>query len=56
MNSIDRIPPETVERLKQRIFAKIPELSGGWEQVYVSLADLKRLTDEEFCCIGATGD
>ncbi|MEN8230457.1 MAG: hypothetical protein ABFS38_20010 [Bacteroidota bacterium] len=48
MDSIERIPPEKVERLKQQIFAKIPELSGGWEQVYVSRADLKRLTDEEF--------
>lgn len=48
MDNFERIPPGTVERLKQRIFTKIPELSGGWEQVYVSRADLKRLTDEEF--------
>lgn len=45
---IEKIPQETIDRVKTRIFAKIPELAGGWEQVFISRADLKRLTDEEF--------
>ena len=48
MDNLEQIAQETIQRLKDRLFLKIPELSVGWEQVYVSLVDLKRLTDEEF--------
>ena len=48
MDDIDKIAKDTIERVKQRIFRKIPELGENWEQVFVSLANLKRLTDEEF--------
>jgi len=48
MDDIDKIAKDTIERVKGRIFRKIPELGENWDSVYVSLANLKRLTDEEF--------
>jgi len=53
MNSIDRIPPETVDRLTQSIFKKIPELNENWEAVYLSKSHIKQLSDEEFVVLWA---
>jgi hypothetical protein len=37
-----------LDSCQDRTFAKIPEQGKNWKQVYVSKADLQRLTDEEF--------
>ena len=47
MNNLENIPPETVEKLKQRIFRKIPDL-GEETEVYIPKGIIANLTDEEF--------
>lgn len=48
MDDLERIPPETIQKLAQRIFKKIPELGENWDSVYVGKGALQNLTDEEF--------
>jgi len=48
MSDLERIPPETIEKLTHSIFRKIPELSGGFDMIYLHRISLEKLSDEEF--------